>query len=140
MPEDSLFQSLYKFLDRFCSNSSIDSWSTPEEPRFALTNLYASHTNLFGILNGFVSSKMSSSCELFNGKTYLIRLLRSTLITSASTLLQVVPSQLLDFFFSQKFVSCSSLHRPKSESRLLHTGRHLHNNQVLYRLIPHPHK
>lgn len=50
MPEDSLFQSLYRFFDKFCSKSVIDSRSTPAEPLFALTNLNASQTNLFGML------------------------------------------------------------------------------------------
>src|ERR1700739_3790639 len=42
-PDDIRFHSLYRFLDRFCSNIAIDSSSIPAEPRLAFTCWYASH-------------------------------------------------------------------------------------------------
>src|SRR3954453_5277372 len=56
VPDDIRFQTLYRFLFRSFSNSSIEHRSTPAAPLFALTRLYASHTKLFGTSNGF-------SCE-----------------------------------------------------------------------------
>src|SRR6201996_6906848 len=48
-PDDIRFHSLYRFLDRFCSNIAIDSSSIPAEPRLAFTCWYASHKVRFAI-------------------------------------------------------------------------------------------
>jgi hypothetical protein len=53
-PDDIRFHSLYKFFERFCSNSVIVSSSMPAAPRLAFTCWYASHTVRFAILKGFV--------------------------------------------------------------------------------------
>src|SRR5438034_3949498 len=52
VPDDIRFQILYRFFFRSFSNASIEHWSTPAAPLFALTRLYASHTRLFGTSNG----------------------------------------------------------------------------------------
>src|SRR4051812_17069515 len=41
-PDDIRFQSLYKFLDRSCSNIAMVAPSMPAAPRLALTRWYAS--------------------------------------------------------------------------------------------------
>ena len=43
-PDDIRFHTLYRFLDRFCSNSAMVSSSMPATPRLALTCWYASQT------------------------------------------------------------------------------------------------
>jgi hypothetical protein len=48
-PDDIRFHSLYKFLDRFCSNIAIVSSSMPAAPRLAFTRWYAYHTARFAI-------------------------------------------------------------------------------------------
>src|SRR3984957_15433262 len=53
-PDDIRFHSLYKFLDRFCSNIAIVSSSMPAAPRLAFTCWYASHTACFAFKQGFV--------------------------------------------------------------------------------------
>src|ERR1700756_2890175 len=53
-PDDIRFHSLYKFLDRPCSNIAIVSSSMPAAPRLALTCWYASHTARFAMTYGFV--------------------------------------------------------------------------------------
>src|SRR6516164_3875680 len=52
-PDDIRFHSLYRFLDRFCSNIAMVSSSTPAAPRLALTCWYASQTARFAITKGF---------------------------------------------------------------------------------------
>src|ERR1039457_4668545 len=53
-PDDIRFHSLYKFLDRFCSNITMVSSSMPAAPRLAFTCWYASHTVRFAMKYGFV--------------------------------------------------------------------------------------
>src|SRR5215831_6704051 len=53
-PDDMRFHSLYKFVDRFCSNIARVSSSMPAAPRLALTCWYASHTARFAMTKGFV--------------------------------------------------------------------------------------
>jgi len=53
-PDDIRFHSLYRFLDRFCSNISTLSSSMPAAPRLAFTCWYASHTARFAMQYGFV--------------------------------------------------------------------------------------
>src|SRR5438132_13273215 len=48
-PDDIRFHSLYRFLDRFCSNITIVSSSMPAASRLALTCWYASHTARFAM-------------------------------------------------------------------------------------------
>jgi hypothetical protein len=48
-PDDIRRRSLYRFLDRFCSNIAIVSSSMPAAPRLALTCWYASQTARFAI-------------------------------------------------------------------------------------------
>src|SRR5215469_5127158 len=55
-PDDMRFHSLYRFLDRSCSNIVIVSSSMPAAPRSALTCWYASHTARFAITNGFADA------------------------------------------------------------------------------------
>src|SRR5882757_1857604 len=53
-PDDIRFHSLYRFLDRSCSNIAMVSSSMPAAPRLALTCWYASHTARFAMTYGFV--------------------------------------------------------------------------------------
>ena len=53
-PDDIRFHSLYKFLDRSCSNIAMVSSSMPAAPRLALTCWYASQTARFAMTKGFV--------------------------------------------------------------------------------------
>src|SRR6516162_8551748 len=53
-PDDIRFHSLYRFLDRSCSNIVMVSSSMPAAPRLALTCWYASQTARFAMTNGFV--------------------------------------------------------------------------------------
>jgi hypothetical protein len=51
VPDESRFQILYKLFFRSVSNSASDCPSTPGAPLFALTRLYASHTNRLEMSN-----------------------------------------------------------------------------------------
>ena len=53
LPEDSRFQSLWRFPARPASNSAIDCPSTPAAPWLAVTLSKASQTSRFGMSNGF---------------------------------------------------------------------------------------
>ena len=70
VPDDILFQILYKLSFRFTSKSDIVCSSIPYVPLFAFTLSKAIFTACFEILNGFVSSISSSFFKL----TYLFKL------------------------------------------------------------------
>src|SRR5664279_432126 len=98
VPEDILTQILYRLFFRSASNSSMDCPSTPAAPFFSLTLLYAFHTRLFGMSNDlFFGSDLPTrvlpemSWLFVRTKSQMSRSLRSTLVTSASSLLQTGP-------------------------------------------------
>ena len=91
------FQTRYKLPFRSVSNSTMVCPSTPGAPLLALTRRYASHTSCFEILNDFPCDTSLPTRFLpgalvdQTNKPRMVRPLRSTPITGASSLLRTGP-------------------------------------------------
>jgi hypothetical protein len=142
-------RSRYRLSFRLVSKASIVSLSTPAPPAFAFTALYASYTNRFGMVYGFVvfTGFLLLPVELAIRPLDPSPLLRPHY--QPSSLLQGGPSQccasvLLShggcrLYFSLDIAttgSRSSAQEPGLESRPLYAGCRLPNNQVSGKLVP----
>ena len=147
-PDDIRFHSLYKFLDRFCSNIAMVSPSMPAAPRLALTCWYASHTARFAITYGFVDvislipmKQVGDTRQLDNAAPSLHSRYKSFIATTSSSVprsgIGILPHGVchLSFPFSSRAKFSRSIPKPVLSSCRLYTDCHRDRKQVPSRLI-----
>jgi len=147
-PDDIRFHSLYKFLDRFCSNIARVSPSMPAIPRLALTCWYASHTARFAITNGFVDvislipmKPVGDTRQPDNAAPLLRSRYKSFIATTSSSVprsgIGIFPYGVchLSFPFSSRAKFSCSIPKPALSSCRLYTDCHRNRKQVPSRLI-----
>ena len=147
-PDDIRFHSLYKFLDRFCSNIAMVSSSMPAAPRLALTCWYASHTARFSITDGFVDvislipmKQVGDTRQPDNAAPSLHSRYKSFIATTSSSVpcpgIGILPHGVchLSFPFSSRAKFSRSIPKPVLSSCRLYTDCHRDRKQVPSRLI-----
>src|SRR5208283_4285455 len=147
-PDDIRFHSLYKFLDRFCSNIAMVSSSMPAAPRLALTCWYASHTARFAMTLGFVdvislipTEQVGDTRQPDNAAPSLRSRYKSFIATTSSSAprsgIGILPHGVrhLSFPFSARTKFSRSAPKPVLSLCRLYTDCHRDRKQVPSRLI-----
>jgi hypothetical protein len=150
-PDDMRFHSLYKFLDRSCSNIAMVSSSMPAAPRLAFTCWYASHTARFAITKGFVDAMSLIPAEQVGDRHHqdnavpsLHPRYRGFFTTTNSSAprsgLGILPHGFchLSFPFASATRFSRSAPKPALSSCRLYTDCHRDRKQVSSRLFPKP--